>query len=284
MKALRFERFGDSDVKNVAGAFHDTTLPRTPGRDFAGTIDGGPRSGERVWGTAGEVGFTRDGAHAEYVVVPDAAATLRPRLLGADAAASVGVTFVTAWSTVVDTLAVDRGEWLVVTGSSGAVGAAAVQLGHMRGARVVGLDLHPPAEGPAPDIFVDSRAPDLREVVLRATDGGAHALHDAVSGSSFERHLSLLRHGGRIAVISSVDRARVEFDMRDFFHQALRLTGVDSRALDAATSGAILSRLAAAFASGTLKPPRVANRFPLADAVQAYQAVARGTGKTVLVP
>ena len=30
-----------SDVKNVLGKMHETTLPRTPGRDFAGVIIGG---------------------------------------------------------------------------------------------------------------------------------------------------------------------------------------------------------------------------------------------------
>jgi NADPH:quinone reductase len=51
MRAIRFETFGDplvlkstqaSDVKNVAGAMKQTTLPRIPGRDFAGLVEAGP--------------------------------------------------------------------------------------------------------------------------------------------------------------------------------------------------------------------------------------------------
>src|ERR1700722_13763536 len=61
-----------SDVKNVAGAMKQTTLPRIPGRDFAGVVEAGPpaRVGAAVWGTGGDTGFTRDGTHAEVIAVP----------------------------------------------------------------------------------------------------------------------------------------------------------------------------------------------------------------------
>ena len=61
-----------SDVKNVQGVMEQTTLPRTPGRDFAGVVEAGPTAwiGAEVWGTGGDTGFTRDGSHAEYILVP----------------------------------------------------------------------------------------------------------------------------------------------------------------------------------------------------------------------
>src|ERR1700761_1902444 len=61
-----------SDVKNVAGRMSQTTLPRVPGRDYSGVVVDGPKNwiGKNVWGTGGDVGFTRDGTHAEYIVVP----------------------------------------------------------------------------------------------------------------------------------------------------------------------------------------------------------------------
>lgn len=100
MKALRIERFGapsdvlklvdipesklgpdevsvrieaaainPSDVGNVNGKFAITTLPRIVGRDFAGTVIDGPDEmrGLPVWGSGGDIGFTRDGSHAEYL-------------------------------------------------------------------------------------------------------------------------------------------------------------------------------------------------------------------------
>ncbi|UVK38779.1 hypothetical protein LHFGNBLO_000064 [Mesorhizobium sp. AR10] len=48
-----------NDVKNVAGAMKQTTLPRIPGRDFAGVVERGPVEwiGAKVWGAGGDVGF-----------------------------------------------------------------------------------------------------------------------------------------------------------------------------------------------------------------------------------
>src|ERR1700757_28580 len=69
---VRAAGLNPSDCKNVLGFFPYTTLPRTPGRDFAGVIVDGPSEliGEEVWGSGREFGFTRDGSHAERIVVP----------------------------------------------------------------------------------------------------------------------------------------------------------------------------------------------------------------------
>ena len=52
-----------SDVKNVEGTMEHTTLPRVPGRDYAGTVIHGPVEwiGVEVWGTGGEIGYSVDG-------------------------------------------------------------------------------------------------------------------------------------------------------------------------------------------------------------------------------
>jgi len=63
---IRAASLSPSDAKNVLGRMEGTTLPRTPGRDFAGVVVNGPSQmiGSEVWGTGGDIGFTRDGAHA----------------------------------------------------------------------------------------------------------------------------------------------------------------------------------------------------------------------------
>src|SRR5580692_5516968 len=52
-----------SDIKNVLGNMHETTLPRTPGRDFAGIVVQGPvgLAAKSVFGSGGNLGFGRDG-------------------------------------------------------------------------------------------------------------------------------------------------------------------------------------------------------------------------------
>jgi NADPH:quinone reductase-like Zn-dependent oxidoreductase len=67
---VRAAAINPSDIADVAGRFKNTTLPRTPGRDFAGVVvKGKHHEGEEVWGSAPKLGIDRDGSHAEYVVV-----------------------------------------------------------------------------------------------------------------------------------------------------------------------------------------------------------------------
>src|SRR6476646_3988003 len=124
MKALRFTKFGPpsvlaieeiprpqprdgealvkvkaaalnpSDVKNVAGLFSGTTLPRTPGRDFSGVVVAGTKyKGEEVWTSGPGLGITRDGAQAEYETIPEEALSFKPRTLSLEQAAAIGVPF-----------------------------------------------------------------------------------------------------------------------------------------------------------------------------------------------
>jgi NADPH2:quinone reductase len=322
MKALRFSRFGSpevlelvdlpiplaigseaviqvdaaavepSDVKNVAGAMEGTVLPRTPGRDFSGVVVDGPRKflGRAVWGTAGFLGFTHDGTHAEYLRFPVAGLRVRPQALTAEQAAAVPVTFITAWIGLLDCAQLRQGETVIVFGVSGGVGRAVTQLAHWRGARVIGIDLVPPAEDAGatarPDLFIRTGASDLVDAVRDVTQGqGAAVGFDAVGGGGFETHLGTLANRGRLAVIASVGERRVSFDLIDFYRRELRVFGVDSRKVDAADAGRILERLELGFLTGVLRPPHIAARFPLARAREAYQAVARGAhGRVVLVP
>src|SRR3954471_11767357 len=80
---VRAAAINPSDVKNVSGAMHGTTLPRVPGRDFAGVVVRGPGDtvGREVWGTGGDLGFTRDGSHAQFMVLPLQALTRKPQRL-----------------------------------------------------------------------------------------------------------------------------------------------------------------------------------------------------------
>lgn len=69
------------DLLNALGSFPLTTLPRIPGRDFAGIVVEGPHElvGTEIWGAGcGDLGFSRDGSHAGYIVVPRDAVVRKP--------------------------------------------------------------------------------------------------------------------------------------------------------------------------------------------------------------
>ena len=122
----------------MSGYFPATTLPRTPGRDFAGIVVTGKKyEGAEVWGSGPGLGTTRDGAQAEYVVVPKEAVSPKPRNLSFRQAAAIGVPFITAWCAVVDAAQLDAGETILIIGATGAVGQAATGIPYLRKARVL---------------------------------------------------------------------------------------------------------------------------------------------------
>src|SRR5688500_11480865 len=87
-----------SEVKAVLGAMPHAVWPRTPGRDYAGTVVEGPSHlvGKGVWGSGGELGIRRDGAHADHLVVEAAHLREKPASVSLLEAGAVGVPFITA--------------------------------------------------------------------------------------------------------------------------------------------------------------------------------------------
>jgi NADPH2:quinone reductase len=130
-----------SDLANIAGRFPQTCLPRIIGRDFAGIVTQGPAElvGTNVWGTGGDLGFTRNGTHAQFVDIPRAAVAERPSNLSAAEAAAVGVPFITAWSATIELGKLQASESVIISGAAGAVGSAAAEIASTRGAKIIAL-------------------------------------------------------------------------------------------------------------------------------------------------
>src|ERR1700739_3080920 len=239
MRALRFNQFGDpavlhladlpdplatdreavirahaasvnpSDVKNVAGSMEWTVVPRTPGRDFAGVVVGGPPEwhGVAVWGTGGDTGFTRDGSHAQLMSVPVEALVRKPERLSFDEASTVGVNFVVAWYGAVETAQLVAGETIAIFGVSGGVGGAVAQIARALGAAVIGVDRRKPgADTPAAAVIdhflAFDPAAEVGVEIKRLTGGtGAQVVYDAVGGVSTPAALASLAPRGRLVVI-----------------------------------------------------------------------------------
>jgi len=279
-----------SDIANIRGLFPDTRLPRVVGRDFAGQIVEGPAQliGQQVWGSGGDIGFTRDGAHAEFIVVPAAAATRRPANLSAEQAAAVGVPFSTAYVSLENARLVP-GEWVLVSGAAGAVGSAALELVKALGGRAIAL-VRDKTQIPMLDMSrveaVATSEPDnIAEVVKTATGGhGVNIALNGVGASVFQPILASLAEGGRMAVYSvTLGGREVKVDLFPLYRKRLELIGINSIPLDAVRAAAILTQLVPLFESGKISPPRVAERYPLEEAVKAYDRVRSAQGKVAFV-
>jgi NADPH2:quinone reductase len=273
-----------SDIGNVAGHFKRTTLPRTPGRDFAGiVVKGKQHEGEEVWGSFPKLGITRDGSHAEYMVVPAETLSLKPKALSMAQAAAIGVPFITAWASIVSTAQIQPGETILIVGAAGAVGQAATQIANWRQAHVIGAD-HRSDPIPGTESAISTETEDLRERVLELTAGkGVDAVFDTVGGPMFEPALRSLGFGGRQVAISSAGNPRVSFSLVDFYHNSSRLLGVDSYALTLQQVAEIEEELRRGFETGVLKPPPI-EIAPFDRSLDTYGRIAAGkaTVKQVL--
>ncbi|RFU48491.1 zinc-binding alcohol dehydrogenase family protein [Paraburkholderia sp. DHOC27] len=285
---LKSASVNPSDVKNVSGHFGHTVLPRTPGRDFSGVVVEGPQDwlGAEVWGTGGDIGFTRDGTHAQFIKIPVAALSRKPSTLSHEQASAIGVNFVVAWLGTVSYAQLQPGETIAVIGAGGGVGGAVVQIAKARGCRVIAVDRQPlqPATpaGRLADEFVtfDEHA---GERVKALTGGGVDVVYDAVGGVAFEIALSLVKTRGRVVEISATGKRRVDFDLIDFYHNETQLFGTDSAKLGVAESAPLMTALVEGFESGALQAPLIAQSFPLEKAQAAYEAVAAGTRGRVVI-
>ena len=281
-----------SDITNVQGKMHETTVPRIPGRDFAGTIVKGPDEllGQSVFGSGGNLGFGRDGSHAEYLTIPVTAVIPLPKNLSFEQAAGIGVAYITAWAALVNAAQIQAGETALILGTTGAVGSAAARIAHKAGARVIGTARRAsdiPAAYVVPvDDWIDLEAVDLATGARALTNGrGADIVFDVVGGAMFEQCLAALAWRGRQVAISSSPEARVGFNLVNFYHNESRLLGVDSLKLSFEETAEILRRLTPGIESGIFPAPRV-EIFSLEEGRRLYRDIAESKfkGKPILVP
>jgi NADPH:quinone reductase-like Zn-dependent oxidoreductase len=279
-----------SDVKNVAGRMHQTTLPGVPGRDYSGVVVDGPAEwiGKEVWGTGGDAGFTRDGSHAEFIAVLRSSLVRKPERLSHEQAGSGGVTFVTAWCAVNEYARLQAGETIAIIDSRGGVGHAAAQIAKHLGARVIGVNRIASKasneETPIEDLILDSSDPKLPDILRSMNDGrGADVVLNAAGGPVFEIGLSLLAHRGRQVEITSATERRVAFDLVDFYHNESQLIGLDTLKRDLDASARIIEKLLEGFRAGAYRPHPVGDIFPLEAAREAYERVSAGSGGRVVL-
>ena len=280
-----------SDIASIQGRFPEAVLPRIVGRDFAGRVVGGPPGllGADVWGTGGDLGISRNGTHAEYVALPESAVARRPKNISVQQAASAGVPFVTAFSALFPIGGLKSGEWVIVSGAVGAVGHAAIQLAHARGAHVISLvkdETESAASGLGEvEAVARSDRKDLEDIVRKATDGkGADLALNGVGSSVFQPLLSALAAGGRQVVYSVAGGREVTLDLLAFYQHQYTISGLSTLGLNAATCAVILGEIGPLFESGAIKPLAIGSEYSLDDAAIAYRHVASGSaGKTVFL-
>lgn len=150
-----------------------------------------------------------NGAFSEFVVVPENNAHLKPKIFNFVEAASFQTAFLTAYVSLVRRGNLEAGENLLVHGSTGGVGMAAVQLGKYLKAKVIATGtseekLKHTLDWGADHIILTHKnnEVDFREEVKDLTDGkGADVIYDPVGGDVFDQSIRCINWGGRLLIV-----------------------------------------------------------------------------------
>ena len=279
-----------SDVKAAMGHMPHAVWPRTPGRDYAGTVADGPAHlvGKQVWGSSGELGVKKDGSLARYLVLSTSEISEKPTNISLDEAGAIGVPFVTAFEGLRRAGGVKSDDVVLVLGGNGKVGQAVVQLATMNGARVFAVEREKEAylgHSSGPYDMIDASAQDIAEYVRSATDGrGADIVFNTVGSPYFEQACASMATCGRQIFISTFDR-NVPFDIFRFFRGRHTFLGIDSLALSGAEGAEILNSLRPGFESGKLRPFPVRETavFALENAGRAFKATWEGSRDRIVI-
>src|SRR5437763_3245700 len=178
-------------------------LPAVPSYEFSGVVASvapdvsSAAAGEAVYALAG---FDRDGAAADYALVPAAVLAPKPLTLGHTESAALPLAGLSAWQGLFDHGRLERGERVLIVGGAGGVGHLATQLARWRGAFVAAT-----ASGPRVE---QARALGADVVIDRGQSGHERGIapvdlvFDTVGGEALARFGGLVREGGRVVSVA----------------------------------------------------------------------------------
>lgn len=265
--------------------------PFVPGTEVAGVVRSAPAdsdfaAGQRV------TGLSMLGAWAERVALPPASVLPTPDGIDDGAAVCLLGNYYTMYFALVRRAALLAGETVLVLGSAGGVGTAAIQIAKALGAKVIAMVHRPGAME-----FVESLGAD---VVLPLTDGWAQAVRehtdgrgvdvvvDPVGGEAFDDAIRVLATEGRLLVLGFASGGGIPtVKVNRLLLRNVSVVGVGLGEFINRTPGAqveIGAGLGKLVEAGLRPPPPV--RYPLSEGRAALESLADGgiKGKVVLEP
>jgi len=286
----------DADADDASWTGRPLVFPRIQGADACGTIvkvgaDVDPaRIGERVlvaslqpaadavdewdfitWGSECDGGF------AQFATAKD----IHTHKIDCDLSDAELASFPCAYSTaenLISRAGCKAGDTVLITGASGGVGSAAVQLCKRRGATVIAMaskSKHDQMQALGADRMLD-RHENPAEVL---GEQSVTLVVDLVAGDGFPALIACLERGGRYATSGAIGGPMVSLDVRDLYLKDLTFVGGTAQAAET------MPNLVSYIEAGEIAP-LVAQTFPLDSIHDAQEMFLQKTfvGKLVLLP
>ncbi len=230
------------------------------------------------------IGEHRDGADAEYLVVPSRNVIPLSDKISFEAAAASALVFLTAWQMIVDKAGVKPGDDVLVVGGSSGVGSAGIQIAKLFGARVIATTSTDQKAEKLKELGADEvinyrKQSVLNEVRRLTAKRGVDVVFEHVGKSVWDESIRSLAKGGALVTCGATSGYDAVTDLRYVFYKQVRILGSTM-----GRKGDLLPILEC-LERGTLKP--VIDRvLPMSEVREAHRIVEAGehVGKVVLIP
>lgn len=232
----------------------------------------------------GEIGQVRQGGYAEFVAIPRANLVRIPDGLPFEYACLGACCFAPPYKAIRQVGRVRPGETVVVTGASGGLGMATIQIARASGARTIGITTSSEKaerlKALGADEVIVNRDGTFGDEVRRLTDGiGADLVVETVGAAVFPGPLRSLARGGRYVVIGELTGKPVEINLALVILKEWEIYGVESASRDDLHE--ILH-----FMRRTGITPTIWKTLPLDQAAEAHRLLSNRevVGRIILTP
>ena len=268
-------------------------LPHILGRDGMGTVVevgsgvGDVRVGDRRTILRGEVGINQPGTFAQRVAVPAQNLVEVPAGWSEPEAAGATLVYLTAYQALTMWGPLPPSATVLVTGASGGVGAASVQLAAAMGHKVLALSRSPEKrrrlEQLGATATFNPEDPKWRQAVkTMLAPLRVDLAIDNIGGNLLPEVIDTLGENGRVSVVGRLAGPVPSFNPATLFFRRLRLGGVAVSAWTNAESRAAWQEVLSLLAR-TGARPQVDQVFPFDQLPQAFERLAQGPmGKVLL--
>jgi NADPH:quinone reductase-like Zn-dependent oxidoreductase len=176
------------------------------------------------------IGEHRDGAYAQFVVVPAHVVLPIPDFLSFEEAAAAPLVFTTAWSMMVGKGNIRPGEDVLILGAGAGVGTAAIQIAKMVGCRVFATassdEKLERAKQLGADILINYKQDEFDRRIRELTNKrGVDVVVDYIGADTWVRSLRSTRRGGRVLTCGATTGFAPQTDLRHIFFRQIQVIG-----------------------------------------------------------
>ena len=280
--------FEEADDEDATWGGAPVTFPRIQGADVVGEVvsvgpDGDASlSGKRVmidtwlrdWSDptnrdkCGYYGSECDGGFAEYTKISQKHVHVVNSPLTDSELATFATSYITA-ENMLERAQVSAGDTVLITGASGGVGSALIQLVNRRGATSIALSSQSKMDelrALGAHHVIDRDVTNLKAALKQAIGKDTvSVLADVVGGPQWPLWLDSIERGGRLTCAGAIAGPMVDFDLRTFYLRDLTFTGATIVPVG------LFAKLVSYIEKGEIKPLLAAS-YPLSELHDAQRA------------